>query len=115
LKPDIDNDYLLLQHVKFITKIDWKNGDSFRKLPLVPEDLASYDALKDNIGQGKMLGPLFHYSGFLQYIMNSSHHYSGCVLRKKYKDYPPASWPYAFACANEAVISLENIQICRYA
>jgi hypothetical protein len=65
LKPGIDNDYLLLQHVKFITKIDWKNADGFRKLPLVPEDLASYDVLKDNIGQGKMLGPLFHYSGFL--------------------------------------------------
>jgi hypothetical protein len=48
LKPGIDNDYLLLQHVKFITKIDWKNADGFRKLPLVPEDLASYDVLKDN-------------------------------------------------------------------
>ncbi len=65
LKPGIDNDYLLLQHVKFITKIDWKNADGFRKLPLVPEDLTSYDVLEDNVGQGKMLGPLVHYSGFL--------------------------------------------------
>jgi hypothetical protein len=96
LKPGIDNDYLLLQHVKFITKIDWKKADGFRKLPLVSEDLASYDVLKDNIGQGKMLGLLFHYSGFLRYITNNSHHCSGCALQKKYKEYPPASWPYAF-------------------
>jgi hypothetical protein len=33
--------------------------------------------------------------------MNNSHHYSGCALQKKYKEYPPASWPYAFSCANK--------------
>ncbi len=75
--------------MKFITKIDWKNADGFRKLPLVPEDLASYDVWKDNIGQqGKMLGPLFHYSGFLRYIMNNSHYYSGCALQKNTKNTP---------------------------
>jgi hypothetical protein len=89
LKPGINNNYLLLWHVKYITMIDWKNANGFSNLPLVTNDL-DYDIPKDNIGEWKLLGPLFHYAGLLPYIMKNSHKYPTCALRDKYKQYPPA-------------------------
>jgi hypothetical protein len=100
IKPGINNDYHLLQHVKYITMIDWQNTNGLSNLPLVPDGL-DYDILRDNIGEGKILGPLFHYLGLLPYIMKNSHKYPACALRNKYKEYLPASWPHAFSCAYE--------------
>ena len=100
LKPGIDHDSFLLQHVMSITKVDWQNATNFENLPSVPDDLAQCEVLRDNIGQGKVLGPLFHYSGFLPYIMKNFDMFPDCNLRKKYKEYPVASWPHAFSCAH---------------
>ena len=78
-KPGINNDYLFLQNVKYIKMIDWKITDGFSNLPLVTNDL-DLDIPKDNIGEGKLLGLLFHYSGLLTYIMKKSHKYPTCAF-----------------------------------
>ncbi len=67
-------------------------------MPLLPSD-NYFQALDSTIGHGKPLGPLLHFLGLLPYIMNSKTQ-SNCHLQQKYREYPPASWPHAFSCAN---------------
>jgi hypothetical protein len=43
---------------------------------------------------------LLYFSGLLPYIMNSRTQ-NDCPLQRKYRKYPPASWPHAFSCANK--------------
>jgi hypothetical protein len=79
--------------------IDWTNAEEFKDLPLLPEDF-TWPELAQVIGEGKQIGPLFHYSGFLPYTMQTVQKYPNCPLRNIYKTYPPASWPHAFSCAH---------------
>ena len=99
IKPGTKNDRLLLEYVKYVTMIDWTNAEKFKDLPLLPEDF-TWPELAQVIGEGKQIGPLFHYSGFLPYTMQTVQKYPNCQLRKIYKTYPPASWPHAFSCAH---------------
>jgi hypothetical protein len=99
LKPGIDHDYLLLRFVHFLTKVDWSITDRFDHVPLLPSD-NNFQALENAIGHGKPLGPLLHFSGLLPYIVNSKTE-NNCLLQQKYREYPPASWPHAFSCANK--------------
>ena len=69
-------------------------------MPLLPEDF-TWPELEQVIGKRKQIGPLFHYSGFLPYTMQTVQKYPNCLLRNIYKTYPPASWPHAFSCAHE--------------
>ncbi len=61
---------LLLESVKYVTMIDWTNAEEFKDLPLLPEDF-TWPELAQVIGKGKQIGPLFHYSGFLPYTMQT--------------------------------------------
>ncbi len=70
LKPGIDHDYLLLQFVHFLTKVDWSITDGFDHVPLLPSNNI-FQVLEDLIGHKKPLGLLLHFSGLLPYIMNS--------------------------------------------
>jgi len=99
IKPGTKNDRLLLESVKYVTMIDWTNAEEFKDLPLLPEDF-TWPELAQVIGEGKQIGPLFHYSGFLPYTMQTVQKYPNCPLRNIYKTYPPASWPHAFSCAH---------------
>jgi hypothetical protein len=99
LKPGIDRDYLLLWFVGFLTKVDWSITDGFNDVPLLPSK-NYFQALEDTIGDRKPLGPLLHFSGLFPNIMNSKTQ-KDCCLRQKYREYPPASWPHAFSCANK--------------
>ena len=60
--------------------IDWKNAEEFNDLPLLPQDF-TWPELKQVIGEGKQIGPLFHYSGFLPYTMQTVKKYPNCPLR----------------------------------
>jgi len=62
IKPGTKNDRLLLESVKYVTMIDWTNAEEFKELPLLPEDF-TWPELAQVIGEGKQIGPLFHYSG----------------------------------------------------
>ncbi len=99
LKPGIDHDYLLLWFVRFLTKVAWSITDGFDHVPLLPSDNI-FQVLKDLISHKKPLGPLLHFSGILPFIMNSRTQ-NNCPLQQKYREYPPASWPHAFSCANQ--------------
>jgi hypothetical protein len=99
LKPGIDHDYLLLWNVQFLTKVDWSITDGFDDVPLLPSD-KTFQALENMINPEKPLGPLLHFSGFLPYIIKSKTQ-NKCCLQQKYREYPPASWPHAFSCANK--------------
>ncbi len=99
LKPGIDHDYLLLWFVCFLTKVDWSITDGFDHVPLLSSDNI-FQVLEDLIGHEKRLGPLLHFWGLLPYIMNSRTQ-NDCPLEQKYREYPPASWPHAFSCANQ--------------
>jgi hypothetical protein len=68
-------------------------------VPLLPSDKI-FQAPENLIGPEKPLGPLLHFLGFLPYIMKSKTQ-SECPLQQKYREYPPASWPHAFSCANK--------------
>ena len=54
--------------MKYVTMIDWTNAEEFKELPLLPEDF-TWPELAQVIGEGKQIGPLFHYSGFLPYLL----------------------------------------------
>jgi hypothetical protein len=95
----IDHDYLLLWFVGFLTKVDWSITDGFDDVPSLPSD-NNFQALENTISHGKPLGPLLHFSGLLPYVMNSKTQ-KDCPLQQKYQEYPPASWPHAFSCANK--------------
>jgi hypothetical protein len=99
LKPGIDHDYLLLWFVCFLTKVDWSITDGFDNVPLLPSDNI-FQVLEDLISHKKPLGPLLHFLGLLPYIMNSRTQ-NNCPLQQKYREYPPASWPHVFSCANQ--------------
>jgi hypothetical protein len=99
LKPGIDHDYLLLRFVSFLTKVDWSITDGFDHVPLLPSD-NNFQALENAIGHGKPLGLLLHFLGLLPYIMTSKTQ-NDCPLQQKFREYPPASWPHAFSCANQ--------------
>jgi hypothetical protein len=95
----MDHDYLLLWFVGFLTKFDWSITGGFNDVPLLPSD-SNFQALEDTISHRKPLDPLLHFLGLLPYIMNSKTQ-KDCCLRQKYGEYPPASWPHAFSCANQ--------------
>jgi hypothetical protein len=99
LKPGIDHDNLLLWNVQFLTKVDWSITDGFDHVPLLPSNKI-FQALENAIGPEKPLGPLLHFLGLLPYIMNFKTQ-NKCPLQQKYREYPPASWPHAFSCANK--------------
>ncbi len=99
IKPGTKNYRLLLEYVKYVTMINWTNAEEFKDLLLLPEDF-TWPELAQVIGEGKQHGPLFHYSGFLPYTMQTVQKYRNCPLRNIYKTYPPASWPHAFSCAH---------------
>jgi hypothetical protein len=50
--------------------IDWTNTDGFKDLPLLPSNF-EYSLLVHNLGEGKPLGPLLHFTGLLPFIMKS--------------------------------------------
>jgi hypothetical protein len=50
--------------------IDWKNTDGFEDLPVLQSDF-EYPLLENNMGEGKPLGPLFHFTGLLPFIMKN--------------------------------------------
>ncbi len=97
--PGIDHDYLLLWFAGFLTKVDWSITDRFDDVPLLPSN-NNFQALENVIGHRKPLGPLLHFLGLLPCIMNSKTQ-NNCPLQQKYREYPPASWPHAFSCANQ--------------
>jgi hypothetical protein len=99
LKPGIDHYYLLLWFVGFLTKVDWSITDGFADVPLLPSK-NNFQALENPIGHGKPLDPLLHFSGLLPYIMNSKTQ-NDCPFQQQYREYPSASWPHAFSCANK--------------
>jgi hypothetical protein len=99
LKPGIDHDNLLIRCVSYVTKVDWSITKEFKNVPLLPSG-PYFQALENLIRNKKALGPLLHFSGILPYIMNSQTQ-QDCPLQKKYREYPPASWPHAFFCANK--------------
>jgi hypothetical protein len=51
--------------------IDWKNNDGFKDLPLLPSDLKC-PLLENNMGEGKPLGPLLHFTGLLPFIKKNT-------------------------------------------
>jgi hypothetical protein len=80
--------------------IDWTNTDGFEDLPLLPSDLEC-PLLENNMGEGKLLGLLLHFTGLLPFIMKNYQNFTDCLLRKKYREYPQASWPHAFTYSNK--------------
>ncbi len=68
-------------------------------MPLLPSNNI-FQVIENLIGHGKPLGLLLHFAGLLSYIMNSKTQ-NNCTLQGKYREYPPASWPHAFSCANQ--------------
>ncbi len=82
--------------------LPWLTGkmkEEFKESPLLPEDF-TWPELAQVIGEGKQNGPLFHYSGFLPYTMQTVQKSPNFQQRNIYKTYPPASWPHAFSCAH---------------
>jgi hypothetical protein len=98
-KPGIDHDNSLLRCIHFLTKVDWSITDGFDDVPLLPSN-KNFQALENLIGPEKPFDPLLHFLGLLPYIMKSQTQ-NDCSLRRKYREYPPASWPHAFSCANK--------------
>ncbi len=80
--------------------IDWTNTDGFKDLPLLPSDLKC-PLLENNIGEGKPLGLLLHFTGLLPFIMKIYQKFSDCPLWKISREYPQSSWPHAFSCSNK--------------
>jgi len=99
VRPSIDFEYQLLENIKHITKVDWSKTEGFKNLPLLPSG-DDFQILEGLIGEGKVLGPVFHFSGLLPYLMNLKTQ-TECPLQKKYSEYPQASWSHAFSCANQ--------------
>jgi hypothetical protein len=79
---------------------DWKNTDDCKELPLLPSNF-EYPLLENNMAQEKPLGPLLHFTGLPPFIMKNYSKFPDCPLRNKYREYPQASWPHAFACPNK--------------
>jgi hypothetical protein len=100
LKPGIDHNYSLLWNVTHLTMIDWTNTDGFKDLPLLPSNF-EYPLLENNMGEGKSLGLLLHFTDLLPFIMKFYPKFPDCPLRNKYREYPQASWPHAFSCSNK--------------
>jgi hypothetical protein len=65
IKPGIDHNYSLLRHVTHLTMIDWSNTDGFKDLHLLPSNF-EHPLLENNMGEGKPLGPLLHFTGLLK-------------------------------------------------
>jgi hypothetical protein len=63
--------------------IDWTNTDGFKDLPLLPSDF-EYPLLENNMGEGKPLGLLLHFTGLLLFIMKNYQKFPDCPLRNKY-------------------------------
>jgi hypothetical protein len=68
IKPGIDINYSLLWHVTHLTMIDWSNTDGFKDLPLLPSNF-EYPLLENNMGEGKPLGPLLHFTSLFPFIL----------------------------------------------
>jgi hypothetical protein len=68
LKPGIDHDYLLLWFVSSLTKVYWSITEGFENVSLLPSN-PNFQSLESAVGNRKSLGPLFHFSGFLSYLM----------------------------------------------
>ena len=100
LQPGVATDGCLMINLKSITKIDWKNDESLKTLPSLPVGDV-WTCLSDLVGDGKHFR-YFHHTGLLLYLlMNKKYNSQDCSLTNFYKTYPPASWRYAFMCANE--------------
>jgi hypothetical protein len=82
LNPGIDHNYSLLQHVTHLTMIDWTNTDGFKDLPLVPSDLKC-PLLENNMGEGKPLGLLLHFTDLLLFIIKNHQKFPDCPLQNK--------------------------------
>jgi hypothetical protein len=80
--------------------IDWTNTDRIEDLPLLSSDLKC-QLLVSNMGEGKSLGPLLHFTGLLSLIMKNYQKFPDCQLQNKYRENPQASWPHAFSCSNK--------------
>jgi hypothetical protein len=100
LKPGTDHNYSLLQHVTHLTMIDWTNIDGFKDLPLLPSNLKC-PLLENNMGEGKPLCLLLHFTGLLPFIMKNYPKFPDCPLQNKYREHPQASWPHASLCSNK--------------
>jgi hypothetical protein len=96
LKPGIDHNYFFLWHVTRLTMIDWTKTDGFKDLALLPSNLEC-PLPENNMGEGKPLGWLLHFTGLLPFVMIFFQNFTDCPLQKKYREYPQASWPHAFS------------------
>ncbi len=100
LKPGIDHNYSLFQHLTHLTMTNWTNTDGLKDLPIIPSDF-EYPPLENNMGEGEPLGPLLHSTGLLPIVLKIYPKFPDCPLRNKYREYPQASWPHAFSCSNK--------------
>jgi hypothetical protein len=82
--------------------IDWTNTDGFKDLPLLPFNF-EYPLLEINMVEAKplALGSLLHFTGLLPFILKNYQKFLDCPLQDKYREYPQALWPHAFACSNK--------------
>jgi hypothetical protein len=80
--------------------IDWTNTDGFKDLPLLPLNLEC-PLLENNMGEGKPLGPLLHFTDLIPFIMKHYQNFPDYLLQKKNREYPQRSWPHAFSCSNK--------------
>jgi hypothetical protein len=63
--------------VTHLTIIDWTNTRGFEDLPLLPSNF-EYPLLENNMGEGKPLGPLLHFTGLLSFIMKNYQKFPDC-------------------------------------
>jgi len=110
-QPSINQDEQLMSQMKFVTKVDWSSvDDMFTEKSwdsLIPLG-EKWQGLADLVGNGKHFHN-FHWTGLLPYLMNQKNKKSDCELTKVYKDYPPASYPYAFMGVNRSIESVVYI------
>ena len=110
-QPSINNDERLMLQLKFVTKFDWSLVDDLfteKSLDsLIPQG-KKWTGLANLVGNGKYFRN-FHWTGLLPYLMNQKKKNNECDLTNVYKEYPPASWPYALMCANKSIGSFVYI------
>ena len=110
-QPSINLDEQLMKQMKYVTKVDWSSVDDlFTEKSwdsLIPQG-EKWKGLADLVGNGKHFRN-FHWTGLLPYLMNQKNKKSECKLTNVYKEYPPASWPYALMCVNKSIRSVVYI------
>ena len=111
VQPSINQDEQLMLQMKYVTKVDWSSVDDLFTQKswdsLIPQG-EKWKGLEDLVGNGKHFRN-FHWTGLLPYLMNQKNKKSECKLTNVYKEYPPASWPYALMCVNKSIGSVVYI------